>query len=78
MAPSAPPVGGHDAEETLMLGDRQDQPHRLLDFARGKFAQRIRHRRNQLFHPQKRADFFLIEKHELVVRLEIDQFAEFL
>jgi hypothetical protein len=63
-SPEGASVGGHHAKETVMLSDRQDQPHRLLDPARGKIAQRISHRRNQFFHPQKRPDSFLIEKHD--------------
>ena len=55
--PERATVGGHDAEETLVLGHRQDQPHRLLDLAGGKIAQRTRHRRDQLFHPQKERTF---------------------
>ena len=32
--PKRAAVGGHHSEEPVVLGHRQDQPHRLLDFAR--------------------------------------------
>jgi hypothetical protein len=56
-------VSRHHSEEALVLGHWQDQPHRLLDLARGKIAQRARHRRDQLYHPQTRANLFFVEKH---------------
>lgn len=56
-------VSRHYGEETSVFLYRQNQPHRLLDLARRKIAQRPRHRRNQLLHPQVGADRILIQKH---------------
>ena len=54
-------VGRHQAEKATVLPDRHHDAHRLHDLAAREIGQRVRHGRDELVHPEERADRVLVE-----------------
>jgi hypothetical protein len=59
-------VSRHKTKKTLMLGDGQNGPHRLQDFAAGEISQGVCHGRNQILHPKHVADVTLTKDRDTI------------
>ena len=54
-------VGGHQAEKSLVIGDRHHHARRLHYLAGGKIGHGSRHSRDQILHLQEIVDRLLVE-----------------
>ncbi len=54
--------GGHGSKEATVFCDRHDLSQRLLHLPGRELSHRLRHRRDQIFHPQPGPDLLFIEK----------------
>ena len=57
------PIGRHEPQEALVLGDREHHAPGLNDLAARQVVHRLRHGRNQLLHAEQIADGSLVEDH---------------